>query len=1177
MEDNNHERIKTFLEGKNPEERIVNIECGYGDNFVTLYVRDKEGKRHTKTDPFYPFLWATSEVSAKLFEGDRRLIKSKMYSYNIGCKGLRTTNREGETTPRMEKGYRVMFYARSPMPYNKFLMFFGEGGEPVFLEENDPRKAMNRYVTVSPVEQYMIYTGKRLFKSYEDYDDIVRFIFDIETTGLTPKKDRIEQIGMRTNKGSEELINVGDIEEKDKNELFAIIRFLNFIKETDPDIITGHNIENFDNDFIFQTLEKYGTNIQDLSEAIFGEKIYKKTKSSVLKLGGEVEYYKPTIVPGRYVTDSLHAVRRAQAIDSNMKKADLKYVTKYSSLNKENRVYVPGSDISKIWNDTEHEYAFNDDNGNWFKITDAALAKTYKKVIEKKQITFYTEEEIEQAKKEAKSIREKISSKEEYEKQMDRLSQLDIISNGNQFEETTEVCPRYEVLPDGTIKDLSTGETFERTTGNYIVKRYLMDDLYEADKVELRYNQSNFLLGKLLPIPFAKTCTMGTAGIWKMIMLAWSYENDLAIPLNGESRKFTGGLSRLMKVGYVPRVIKLDYNSLYPSILITWAIKNDLDIDDIMLVMLEFILTSREKYKGLKGKAGKEAKKLKKTIESFEGAYEELHKLKMQLQAAESEENANDKKQLPFKIFGNSYFGSFGSPIFPWSNMDAAEKTTCIGRQSFRLMARWFSDRGYVPIVGDTDGCNYALPSEEELAKRTYVGKGLNRETQEGKIYTGYEADVAEFNDLFMRGKMGLGIDEVLVATVNFSRKNYADLFDNGKIKLVGNTIKSKKMPKYIENFLDVAIIELLHGEGQTFLDHYYDYIDKIYNLRIPLRDIASVGKIKTTIEDYKKACQQLTKAGSKKSRQAWYELAIKHDLKVNMGESIYYINTGTKDSHNDIKRVTHYYTMVNGVKTEVTKEVGNLWTKWRKECKEKGMDPYYGYMGKADYAKKTKYSDLFDEDEIIFNCVLLDRDVVESDEDTFCDETFEYNVPMYIKKFNSRVRPLLVCFSKSIRDKILITNPDDRRYFTKEECQMIAGEPDEEKDQDTFEQVMTMEDKEIKFWISIGEIPPFVEDCGMNWDEIVKDYNKRMETLKTKEVALEIEEYNRIIDSMTKDDVEDFMENGKLPTSLLKFIEEDVKTSDFKSKKHGVVIGNIYDIIDKDFDDAENRLTTEE
>ena len=201
MEDNNHERIKTFLEGKNPEERIVNIECGYGDNYVTLYIRDKEGKRHTKTDPFYPFLWATSEVSAKLFEGDRRLIKSKMYSYNIGCKGLRTTNKKGETTPRMEKGYRVMFYARSPMPYNKFLMFFGEGGEPVFLDDNDPRKTMNRYVTVSPVEQYMICTGKRLFKGYEDYDDIVRFIFDIETTGLTPKKDRIAQIGMRTNKG----------------------------------------------------------------------------------------------------------------------------------------------------------------------------------------------------------------------------------------------------------------------------------------------------------------------------------------------------------------------------------------------------------------------------------------------------------------------------------------------------------------------------------------------------------------------------------------------------------------------------------------------------------------------------------------------------------------------------------------------------------------------------------------------------------------------------------------------------------------------------------------------------------------------------------------------------------------------------------------------------------------
>ena len=70
-----------------------------------------------------------------------------------------------------------------------------------------------------------------------------------------------------------------------------------------------------------------------------------------------------------------------------------------------------------------------------------------------------------------------------------------------------------------------------------------------------------------------------------------------------------------------------------------------------------------------------------------------------------------------------------------------------------------------------------------------------------------------------MRGKMGLGIDEVVESTINFSRKNYSDYFEDGTIKMVGNTIKSKKMPEYIAKFLSVGIRLLLEGKGQEFIE----------------------------------------------------------------------------------------------------------------------------------------------------------------------------------------------------------------------------------------------------------------------------------------------------------------------------------------------------------------------
>ena len=235
-----------------------------------------------------------------------------------------------------------------------------------------------------------------------------------------------------------------------------------------------------------------------------------------------------------------------------------------------------------------------------------------------------------------------------------------------------------------------------------------MDDIWETDKVELALNESNFLVGKLLPTTFQRSCTMGTAGIWKLIMLAWCYENNLAVPSVVPKKSFTGGLSRLLKVGYADNVVKLDYNSLYPSIDLTWNVKTKLDITNSMLMMLNYVLTQREKYKELKAVAGGKAKEIGKKIEKLIESgispnSEEVAKLKSEKQKWDIEKSSNDKKQLPLKILANSFFGSYGSPnLFNFGDTVCAEKTTCIGRMSLRLMISHFTNIGYTPIVGDS-------------------------------------------------------------------------------------------------------------------------------------------------------------------------------------------------------------------------------------------------------------------------------------------------------------------------------------------------------------------------------------------------------------------------------------------------------------------------------------------
>ena len=197
---------------------------------------------------------------------------------------------------------------------------------------------------------------------------------------------------------------------------------------------------------------------------------------------------------------------------------------------------------------------------------------------------------------------------------------------------------------------------------------------------------------------------MGTAGQWKAMMLAWSYENDLAIPPFGESKTFTGGLSRLLKVGFVDNVAKFDYNSLYPSIILTWGISDPKDLMGSMLHFLEYVLTNREKYKNLTKKANKAADEIKERLQNRDYATkEEGDALKSEMERLYSEASFNDKKQLPLKIFGNSFFGSYGAPnVFNWASIDCAERTTCTGRMALRLMIYYFNNLGYSPIVGDS-------------------------------------------------------------------------------------------------------------------------------------------------------------------------------------------------------------------------------------------------------------------------------------------------------------------------------------------------------------------------------------------------------------------------------------------------------------------------------------------
>jgi DNA polymerase elongation subunit (family B) len=976
------EEIKAFLEGNDPEEHIVAIEYDYVTDAI-YKIKEIPGQgKIIKKDTFTAFAWVGDLRGLNFYSSSKDQQKEAMKKHGIIIDKLRTTDEEGNSNERLERGLKFM--VKSMKGYRALIQFFREGNVDPWGE-----KTKDKVMILPPVEQYLISREKRLFKGYEEYNDITRLGFDLETTALEPKDGRIFMIGIKTNKGFQKVIECATEDQERK----GLVEFFNIIDEIKPSIIGGYNSANFDWFWIFERCKALNLDIKKIAKTLNPSRPIGQ-KDGMLKLANEVERFSQTQLWGYNVIDIIHSVRRAQAINSSIKSAGLKYITQYIKAESPDRVYIDHLDIGPMYAKKE-EYWLNVENGKYKKADNPAF---------------------------------------------DNLDTR---------------------FPGKYIK----------VTGDNIVERYLDDDLEETLTVDDEFNQGTFLLASMVPTTYERVSTMGTATLWKMIMLAWSYKHNLAIPEKEQKTDFVGGLSRLLKVGYSTNVLKLDYSSLYPSIQLVHDVFPTCDVLGGMKGMLAYFRNARIMYKNLAGEF-----------------YESDPKKSL----------SYDRKQLPIKIFINSMFGALSAPqVYAWGDMFMGEQITCTGRQYLRQMIKFFMNKGYTPLVMDTDGVNFSKP--EGWENRRYIGKGLNWKVKEGKEYTGDDADVAEFNDMFMRGEMALDTDGTWPSCINLARKNYAVMEASGKIKLTGNTIKSKKLPLYIEDFLDKGVKMLLEGKGQEFIEWYYEYLTKIHNQDIPLMKIAQRAKVKLSVDDYKKRCTQKTKGGSLMSRMAHMELAIKHNLKVSLGDVISYVNNGERASHGDVQKVNKpkkgwsekqielYFSSYDETHYK-EKEKFLLKNGWEKSWSDDNWvrsdaDNKEANVGiPTDVAYRLANADNTDST-IQLNCYMLDPTEIENNPDM----RGEYNVLRAISTFNKRIEPLLVVFKEEVREQLLVTNPEDRGFFTKDQSELINGVPFEEGDQDTLEEVLTLSEGEIKYWEKRGMSPDYIYDLASEgWEEYI-------------------------------------------------------------------------------------------
>ena len=230
----------------------------------------------------------------------------------------------------------------------------------------------------------------------------------------------------------------------------------------------------------------------------------------------------------------------------------------------------------------------------------------------------------------------------------------------------------------------------------------------------------------------------------------------------------------------------------------------------------------------------------------------------------------------------------------------------------------------------------------------------------------------------------------------------------------------------------------------------------------------------------------QIAGRGQKITNSPIHQLALKHNLDVDMGDMLYYVNIGTVKSHGDLKSIKD-------------KETGKITLQMNCKLIEPSIvEKDFEMLKELEMLNKELINTPEDNE-------IIDR-INEINAELSVDD---YNVARYLAAFNTRIKPLLVCFDTEVRNQVLINVVKDKKSklfvlqeksaFTIEQCKLTNGNPFEPEHQDSYEDLMTMEDKEIKFWMRVNKTPNNMTQT--DWDLIVADYTERMRIKKIKDI----------------------------------------------------------------------------
>jgi DNA polymerase elongation subunit (family B) len=196
-------------------------------------------------------------------------------------------------------------------------------------------------LSLPPEEQYLVATGRTYFRDLP-FDRLHRLQFDLETTGLDARRDRIFMISVRYHTGDTEVLEAlgtGDVAEAG-----LIHRLMERIRAADPDVIENHNLHGFDLPFLEQRSRTLGVPLS--LGRIGGAGLRQRAARRGAPSGDPDDRRRVRFVaPGRELIDTLDAVRRHDVSTRDLPGHGLKVVAKHLGIAAPDREYIPGAEI----------------------------------------------------------------------------------------------------------------------------------------------------------------------------------------------------------------------------------------------------------------------------------------------------------------------------------------------------------------------------------------------------------------------------------------------------------------------------------------------------------------------------------------------------------------------------------------------------------------------------------------------------------------------------------------------------------------------------------------------------------------------------------------------------------------------------------------------------------------